>query len=190
MIYPNDYIDQFALSLNIDQNDTSKMDQLTMLMNSAMTIIENYCHRKFTREQTQESYIIDETKAIQVQRFPIESVESVVYASGMELTKYFVDKNAGVIKFHEQIFDSEVMVSFTGGFDPLPPDVLLALQAVVRKTLLDLQGGMGQAIRRMQSPDLGLVEYFDNSAFQTASGMPVRFGEMFNLLDPYRVHLV
>jgi hypothetical protein len=190
MIYPDDYLDQFAMSLRVDTNDTSKMSQLTMLMNSAMTIIENYCHRKFILQADQEKFVLDETKTIRLRRFPIASVESVVYANGMELNDYLLDAESGTIVFAERVFNSEVLVSYTGGFDPIPPDVLLALQSVVRKTFNEVTGDTGQAIRRMQSPDLGLVEYFDNSAFQTASGMAVRFGEMFNLLDPYRVYSV
>jgi hypothetical protein len=190
MIYPDDYIDQFALSLRVDTSDSVKIDQLKMLMNSAMAIIENYCHRKFALQADQEKFVIDETKSIQLKRFPIQTIESIVYANGIELTDYLFDAESGSAVFHERVFNSEVMVSYTGGYDPIPPDVLIALQAVVRKTFNEITGDTGQAIRRMQSPDLGLVEYFDNSSFQTASGMAVRFGEMFNLLDPYRVYSV
>jgi hypothetical protein len=189
MIYPDDYLNQFCLSLGLDPENSADSSQVSFLMTSALLIADNYCHRHFNYEAScSEKFIINASKTVQLKRFPVTGVESITYVSGVEIADYLLDEITGIVIFSQEAVETQIEITYSGGFDPIPADVLLALQSAVRKLYSSSQGDSGQSIRKMQAPDVGLIEYFDNSSFQTASGMPVRFGEMFNLLEPYRVY--
>jgi len=188
MIYPDDYLNQFCLSLGLDPENSADMAQVSFLMNSAMMIADNYCQRHFAYAVSTEKFVINATKTIQLKRYPITQVESITYVSGVEVADYILDEETGIVIFNQEAVKTQIEVVYAGGFDPIPPDVLLALQSAVKKLYSNSLGESGQDIRRMQSPDVGMVEYFDHSAYESSFGMPIRFGEMFNLLLPYRVY--
>lgn len=191
MTYPDDYLDQFCYALGLNPRNSADAGRVTNYMNSAMAIVDQYCHRNFAFvENCTERFIVNATKTLQVKRFPLTAIDSITYVNGLEVSNYLFDAESGIVVFNQDAIQTQVEITYSGGFDPIPPDVLLALQGVCRKLLSDENGDSNQSVRRIQTPDVGMVEYFDQSPFMTASGLNIRFGEYFHLLEPYRVYSV
>ena len=86
--------------LNI--TDASKDDEIQLALDTALSVAENYCDRKFMFEtNVVEDFIFKTNESFAVERYPIDKINSSENESGQAVTDNFyeIDADAGLIKF-------------------------------------------------------------------------------------------
>ena len=147
---------------------------ITQLMDTAISIAERYCDRKFLRKQEQIRFYDIAQETVQLPRWPVVSIDA---STPSNLGKHHVHRGAGQIKFHGQRFFDELDITYTGGYDPLPADLEMALWNIFM-TLWDTygsgSGGGGPtialgAVKRKTIVNVGSIEYETGSAASSDS---------------------
>lgn len=163
----------------------------TPTMDATLSVIENYCQRKFLfRESEVEQQFINNSNKIQLKRFPINHINSITLSSGIELENFLIDYDSGIIYLDQYVNMSEIIIDYDGGFVTFPPELMIVFLSVFKKFWGDMNGSGSQtAIKRMSVPDVGTIDYYDDSEYSVSPNMNIRFGEYFNLLDSYKVTL-
>lgn len=204
------------IKIGLTAVDTSKDLLLTMGLNAALAIAENYCDRYFIWKRDVARFLSPPGPRLQLKRYPITYVQSVGEAgeAPYDSSSYKVHHIHGYITrahhHHNYTHRSdyhwyhgrEIEVVFEGGYkiDDLPADLELALWGIFDVVWLSLTststGAVGTlptgAIASINIPDVGSVSFTQNSAVASANvhlagnALFGQYGPFFHLLDSYR----
>jgi len=198
-------LDTARAHVGLAVTDKSKDLLLTMGMNAALAIAENYCDRYFIWKKDTATFINPPGPRLQLKRYPITYVQ---YVGGMDgSTDSQIDQSAydihhihGYLSFghhshyhnyHHTLFPwyhgRDIKVIFEGGYklDELPADLELALWGIfsaiwasLNTNLATTSQGIPGPITSISVPDVGTVSFGQNgvTAASVVSG-PAGFGQ-------------
>lgn len=147
--------------------------QLLAALELALATVETWLDRPLELAQrTQEDW--PTAGVVWLRAWPVDNVASVTSnGQALELAYLVTDKRTGRIGLGGCI-GGPVVTTYSGGFDPMPADVQMALWLVAAAGLPGVISAagvdMGQAVRRVSSPDVGTVEYATAGAAGDAAG--------------------
>ena len=162
--------------LNI--TDASKDDEIQLALDTALSVAENYCDRKFMFESSVvEDFIFKTNESFAVERYPIDKINSSENESGQAVTDnlYTVDQDAGLVRFAKGYPNQSFTVNYDGGYKVLPLDVELSLWSIFDKIWAMTQSstGGGVVVGGMESvaiTGVGSVKYSSGSSGDDAIG--------------------
>ena len=162
--------------LNI--TDASKDDEIQLALDTALSVAENYCDRKFMFEASVvEDFIFKTNESFAVERYPIDKINSSENESGQAVTDNFyqIDADAGLIKFSKGYPNQSFKVNYDGGYKKLPLDIELALWSIFDKIWAMTQSSTGGGvvvggIESVAITGVGSVKYSSGSSGDDAIG--------------------
>ena len=162
--------------LNI--TDASKDDEIQLALDTALSVAENYCDRKFMFEtNVVEDFIFKTNESFAVERYPIDKINSSENESGQAVTDNFyeIDADAGLIKFSKGYPNQSFRVDYDGGYKKLPLDIELALWSIFDKIWAMTQSSTGGGvvvggIESVAITGVGSVKYSSGSSGDDAIG--------------------
>ena len=162
--------------LNI--TDASKDDEIQLALDTALSVAENYCDRKFMFEtNVVEDFIFKTNESFAVERYPIDKINSSENESGQAVTDNFyeIDADAGLIKFAKGFPNQSFRVDYDGGYKELPLDIELALWSIFDKIWAMTQSSTGGGvvvggIESVAITGVGSVKYSSGSSGDDAIG--------------------
>ena len=162
--------------LNI--TDASKDDEIQLALDTALSVAENYCDRKFMFESSVvEDFIFKTNESFAVERYPIDKINSSENESGQAVTDnlYTVDQDAGLIRFAKGYPNQSFTVNYDGGYKVLPLDIELALWSIFDKIWAMTQSSTGGGvvvggIESVAITGVGSVKYSSGSSGDDAIG--------------------
>jgi hypothetical protein len=135
--------------------------QLTAALELALATVESWLDRPLELvERTQEDF--DANCMVRLRAWPVESVASVTYAGqAADVAALALDKRTG--RLGVPFYWGTITTVYTGGFATMPRELELVLWSVAAALLPAASSSagvdMGQAVRRVTTPDVGTVEY-------------------------------
>ena len=106
--------------------DATQDAEVQAVLDAGLALAEAYCKREFMYKSETVGYYHVEAGYLFVPRYPIQSVTSVTGEDNTSI-KYKVNKNAGFLDMHGRYSDEELKVTYSGGYNPLPDDLIIAL---------------------------------------------------------------
>lgn len=170
--------------VGIAPGDTTRDAELQAALEAAGTLMETYCDRYFMQSGQTETFTHIETNVLSLKRYPVNTINSIVDENGQAITAYHVDSKAGLVQLDAFTVRHQVTVSYEGGYDPLPDDLVLVALSLFDKVFA-MQGGGGAAvaaggIKTIRAGDLSVT--YDTGA-QAATGGSGG-GAFGGLIDP------
>ena len=162
--------------LNI--TDASKDDEIQLALDTALSVAENYCDRKFMFESSVvEDFIFKTNESFAVERYPIDKINSSENESGQAVTDnlYEIDQDAGLVRFAKGYPNQSFTVNYDGGYKVLPLDIELALWSIFDKIWAMTQSSTGGGvvvggIESVAITGVGSVKYSSGSSGDDAIG--------------------
>ena len=162
--------------LNI--TDASKDDEIQLALDTALSVAENYCDRKFMFESSVvEDFIFKTNESFAVERYPIDKINSSENESGQAVTDnlYTIDQDAGLVRFAKGCPNQSFKVNYDGGYKVLPLDIELALWSIFDKIWAMTQSSTGGGvvvggIESVAITGVGSVKYSSGSSGDDAIG--------------------
>ena len=162
--------------LNI--TDASKDDEIQLALDTALSVAENYCDRKFMFEtNVVEKFIYKTNESFAVERYPIDKINSSENESGQAVTDnlYEIDADAGLVRFAKVYPNQSFTVNYDGGYKTIPLDLELSLWSIFDKIWAMTQSstGGGSVVGGIESvaiTGVGSVKYSSGSSGDDAIG--------------------
>lgn len=164
------------LALNIPQSDTSKDDQLELLIQWASDEISVLCNRVFAKETLTETYLsVGDVTRIYPSHYPVVSVDSI--QDDGSTSPYVVDDDyvlntrTGVLSRRGAVWTGDVVMTYTGGYDlPFRAPPALAQAALMLTKDQYYASLRGDSTVRMIAHKESRVMYFDPNQAQRGGG--------------------
>ena len=162
--------------LNI--TDASKDDEIQLALDTALSVAENYCDRKFMFDtNVVEKFIYKTNESFAVERYPIDKINSSENESGQAVTDnlYEIDADAGLVKFAKGYPNQSFTVNYDGGYKTIPLDLELSLWSIFDKIWAMTQSSTGGGvvvggIESVAITGVGSVKYSSGSSGDDAIG--------------------
>lgn len=158
MTWPADALERFKAWI---APATPTDDQATAALVLALEQVELWLDRPLELlERIEDDWVID--CLVRLRAWPVQELAAVTLAGhALDLEHVVLDRRTGRLAVPGA--GGHVVVTYTGGFDPFPAGLELAL-FIVAGELLPLASSaagaeLGGAVRRVTSPDAGTVEY-------------------------------
>lgn len=175
-------------SLGISSGDHTKDNLIIRKINQASKVIENYCDTYFTAQNLVEIYDANPTSMELVLRNRPATVSKLEvrqsntndnYWSTIQTTMYFVDSEAGIIKFLDVFWGGwqQWRVTYVGGYSSIPDDIAEAC-ATLASFYVENASSNSQVIHKKE----GMREAHYKTA---ASDDPLDFLGLKTILDVY-----
>jgi hypothetical protein len=195
--------DEATAIQRLDALDPGQIALIQPLLDTAKSLAETYCNRKFDLADEVEVLVPVFANTLSLRRYPLDDVSSIVQAHGAgNVAEWHLNKDAGLVYMHGWLASHEVTVTYKGGYAVLPADLELALWFVFHDlwamtpgagiSLGSSVGGVG-AISKINVPDVGTVTFASGSAETSSRGgamggaiQPIAAG----ILNLYRRELV
>ena len=175
---------------------------LQACLDTALAVAEKYCDRQFMYAADSASFYYPYQMGLQLTRFPLEQVTSVLGSNGNSYLNFKMNKPTGQVLFAGAIGSDQIDVTYAGGYKTLPADLELALFTVFDNLWQTTPGWgapagggvatAGGAIKSVAIPDVGTIQ-FDTSGSSGAASAAGSFGgglipaSAASLLDLYRL---
>jgi len=114
------------LKVGLAPTDAVQDAEITMAINTALAIVENYCNRPFLYNTQVEVFQHVHQGKVQVERYPIDTVISMDASAGMHQVQHV----AGFIDFHGVRYIERLELTYSGGYKILPADLEFAMWSV------------------------------------------------------------
>ena len=162
--------------LNI--TDASKDDEIQLALDTALSVAENYCDRKFMFDtNVVEKFIYKTNESFSVERYPIDKINSSENESGQPIvdTLYEIDADAGLVRFAKGYPNQSFTVNYDGGYKTIPLDLELSLWSIFDKIWAMTQSSTGGGvvvggIESVAITGVGSVKYSSGSSGDDAIG--------------------
>jgi hypothetical protein len=129
-----------------------------------------------------------QTRSVQLTQTPVVSIEKVL-ADGVEIDPSYwtLDNLSGMLWLSQCPFDIPTLfsVEYTAGWEPLPLDLQQALNTAA-ETLTTNAPPPPPGVRSFSMPDVGDIQYFDQSAIMSGSSLLPALAPFSDLLKFYR----
>ena len=176
---------------------------LQACLDTALAIAEKYCDRQFMYAVDLASFYYPYQEGLQLTRFPLEQVTSVLGSNGNSYLNFKMNKPTGQVLFAGAVGSDQIDVTYAGGYKTLPADLEMALFTVFENLWYATPGWgapaggsgvstTGSAIKSVAIPDVGTIQ-FDTSGSSGAASTSGSFGgglipaSAASLLDLYRL---
>jgi hypothetical protein len=184
--------DQATAVTRLNITDPGMVALAGTTIDTALAVAEAYCDRKFTLADDIEVFVHPFAHALLLHRYPVEDVQSISGFSHSD--NYHVDKPGGRIIIDGVTNDHVVTVTYKGGYDPLPPDLELALWMVFDNIWPMVSGTgstTGDRISSVTVPDVGTIRYDTGGAASTGGAQVGGLVPMSaaGILSLYRRHV-
>jgi hypothetical protein len=184
-------LDDLREQLRVKPNDTANDSWLSKVINRTSRQAERYCNRIFVPQGYAETFVGTSTNASEpliLSQAPIDPTSLVVTLDGtvLDARAYTLDEFAGLLyRFTAGwSISTSLVVAYTAGFDPIPPDVE---QAVLDLCVMENSGrGRDPMLRASESPGLGRQEFWVGGL----PGSPAIPQEIAASLDTYHRGLI
>ena len=159
--------------LGIPQEDTSQDDAITIAMNGALAICEQFCMRNFFYAGDKAVWYYATQSRFHVDRYPIDEIVTITDPNGNP-TDYKLNKQGGWLDFQGPRYFEELTVEYRGGFlnADLPADLELALWSTFDNTWAVQSGegltGSSGEVQSITVPDVGTVRFSGATTSGTA----------------------
>ncbi|MFN3261318.1 MAG: hypothetical protein ACE37J_12245 [Pikeienuella sp.] len=122
----------FRRRIGLEPDDESRDDDITAALDVAVAFAERYCDRGIVRQEAEDEFYIGKGHRLFLYRYPIVgvpvvSVENV--GEAVPVSSYRLFETVGEIWPHAA-WQGAVKVTYTGGYEPLPPDLAWAIGAL------------------------------------------------------------
>lgn len=167
-------IEQLRARAGLEAGDTSKDTELQAAYATALAICENYTDRKFTAAADTDNFTHVTGYSLSLSRYPVTDI-TLLTVDGQERTSqdYHQDKRSGLIQFDYLLVAHEVHVEYSGGYDPLPADLDLAVWSVFDNAWhLNQAGGGGSladSVKQINITGVGSIA-FDSQVDSASAG--------------------
>lgn len=196
-------IEHFRIKAGLAADDTSKDTEIELAKGVALSIIEQYCNRKFAFAIEAETFTHWNAYTVPLRRYPVVEITSIDGWSG----EYHFDELTGVVHLDGRAVAHRLTVNYSGGYaetaspaEPFvyPDDFMSAWLAVFSQSYTDLNSGgtvaSDAAIKTLRAGDLSIT--YDNAVDTgSSSGGGSAFGGAIpatakGILDLYRREFV
>ncbi len=184
----------FKTLLGVEQNDTSRDDELTAYLQGAITICETYIDDIIDRRAVTERWLRKQApmtlryrEAAQLTAVTLEgedvTAEWEILLGELYAELHRVDRCSFVFT------DEEMVVSYTAGLATCPYDLMLAIRDVA--AAIEAQSGAGAVVnglpvKRESINGIGTVEYDTSGMRGNTAPIGMMTAKAIQLLDPYR----
>ena len=174
---------------------------LQACLDTALAVAEKYCDRQFMYAADSASFYYPYQMGLQLTRFPLEQVTSVLGSNGNTYANFKVNKLTGQVLFAGTVGADQIDVTYAGGYKTLPADLGMALFTMFENLWYATPGWgapagggvstAGAAIKSVAIPDVGTIQ-FDTAGASAASTAGAFGGGLIpasaaSLLDLYRL---
>ena len=163
-------LDAAKVRLEIAPGDTTKDAQITLAMEMSILLAESYLNRKLLKKvDTTQSFYRVHGRMVFLERYPVESIKSIALppvGTTMPLESVTVNPRTGGVDYYSLHGQSEVLITYTGGYDPLPADLEWALWMLFDTLYAEMEagpisGGGGGGIVIEGSGDVKSIQIYD-----------------------------
>ena len=181
---------------------TTQDAALQACLDTALAIAEQFCDRQFLYAADSASFYYPYQAGLQLTRFPLEQVTSVLGSNGNSYFNFKMNKPTGQVLFAGAVGSDQIDVTYSGGYKTLPADLEMALFTVFENLWYATPGWgapaggvvstAGSAIKSVAIPDVGTIQ-FDTGGAASAASTAGSFGgglipaSAASLLDLYRL---
>jgi hypothetical protein len=183
-------LDDLREQLEIKPPNTANDAWLTKVIDRSSRQAERYCNRIFMPQGYTETFMGSSGNASEpliLSQAPIDPTTLVITLDGtvLDATAYTLDSFAGLLyRTAGWSMSTSLVVAYTAGFDPIPPDVE---QAVLDLCVMENSGrGRDPMLRAKETPGLGRSEFWVGGL----PGSPAIPQDIAALLDPYHRGLI
>ena len=158
---------------------------LQACLDTALAVAEKYCDRQFMYAADSASFYYPYQMGLQLTRFPLEQVTSVLGSNGNSYLNFKMNKPTGQVLFAGAVGSDQIDVAYSGGYKTLPADLELALFTVFENLWYATPGWgapagggvstAGGAIKSVAIPDVGTITFSEKDSAST-SGSANSFG--------------
>ena len=167
---------------------TTQDAEIQAALNASLAIAEAYCKRRFSFAAEVAHYYHVEAGYLFVDRYPINSVTSVVRDNGQSNIKYKVNKSSGFLDLHGRYSDEELQVTYSGGYATLPDDLVIALWGIfdgVWSNMNNAGSVSAGGVDKISLVGVGSISYDTGSGASSGSaGNPI-YGYIEAILSNY-----
>lgn len=125
MLKPNALTTVERAKIIMNMMDNTRDTALEMLINSTSEAIEQYCSRKFKKDNYTEIFSGENTKSINLKNYPVHNITKVMIENiEMNLDFFKLDKERGILFNEKGIFSRgirNIQIEYLGGYI-LPKD--------------------------------------------------------------------
>lgn len=176
----------------LNVTDNSQDNEIQLALDTALSVAENYCDRKFDFSQSTEKFIFKKNESFGVERYPIDNIIEAKDNAAQDVTNYELDFEAGLIRFKNGYHGDIFNVTYEGGYKKYPLDLELALWSIFDKLWSMNQataGGGGIVVGGIESvaiTGVGSVKYASGSDGGTIGADNSLIGSMaYSVLKKY-----
>jgi len=168
--------------------DNSQDETLKYCLDYALSAAEQYCDRYFAWKVDEASFYYSTSNAFQLPRFPISRIRSITAATGQSVTamQYEIDYGSGMVIFDRALYRRHLKITYEGGYQYMPANLLAALWALFDATYSAASGGVqavtAGALDSVTLQGVGTVRFHNASSSSSASATP---GGVLNLPPPH-----
>lgn len=156
-------IENLRQRIGLQPTDNSRDADLILAQEMAMSLAERYCDRGFEYKLETELFTHVSGGTISLYRYPVDQIITLDVING-GARAYHLEPKTGLIHFDGDVHEHEITVEYMGGFNPMPPDLMLALLQIFDAVwpLYSGSGGGGPMAGNIESVTLtgvGTIRY-------------------------------
>ena len=172
--------------------DSSNDETLKYCLDYALSAAEQYCDRYFAWKVDEASFYYSTSNTFHVPRYPISRLRSITASTGQSVNpmQYEINHGSGMIIFDRALYRRHLKITYEGGYQYMPANLLAALWALFDATYSAASGGgtavAAGGIDKISLVGVGSISYSGGSGGGSGgSGDPVS-GHVRAVLDGYR----
>src|SRR5262245_452304 len=190
-------LDTVKMELGIPTGDTSKDDQLTVMIKQASGIVADYCNRVFGAEEVLETFWCDfpssYERSFMLARLPvIDILEVVIDGQTLDPSEYRVATDGHLHRMSTTgmsfwCLTGTAEIHYTGGYvllDDLPFGIERAAISLIKENYFSI--GVDPSIRSEDIPGIRRVDYQVSRGSGSSSGSSTLSPDVIALLYPHR----
>jgi hypothetical protein len=187
-------INQLRVRVGLTDTDAGKDAEIDLAFATAVDILEVYLDRKLRLGSYVENKIHFFGTAISLAAYPL-AIDPTTSAPMVALSPskgFHADPGTGFIHLDGYTWEHKIEVRYDGGYDTLPPMLMIAFLAVFDSAWGTMfEGGVTGAgvVSRITVPDVGTISY-DTGVSGGASDAGLIPAGVVSMIQPYRRRLV
>ena len=195
--------ESMRVRIGLQPNDQSRDADIDVAAEVTMSIIEDWCYRKFPfKSDQEETFTHVNGGTISLIRYPVWEIHTL-QTDGSDIQGFHIESKTGLIHFDGgHVHSHEIKVNYAGGYplkdywDPLSHDFNVEFMpaALQMATMLlfdnvwsrmeNTGGGISGNVESVTLTQVGTVRFATGDAAQSSGGLLTN--EIMNLLEPYR----